>query len=218
MPTRRLHLGCGQVYLPGYENIDFPPEQHTVQASSVADTFVDLRTLRQPVGSVDEVRLHHVFEHFSRATAAALLLSWRSWLKTGGCVHIEVPDFDRTARSVLSPLSSHRTQQVGLRHIFGSHEAGWAVHQHGWSRKRLRDIARAFAFDVRRLDASSYKGTFNCTMVATRSDEEISEDAAVDRIATYLREFTLDDSVSERKLFEIWMDEARRQLAATWAS
>ena len=60
----KLHLGCGQQYFEGYRNIDFPLTQHTVQTKSVADEHADLTSLRYPAGSIDEIRLHHVFEHF----------------------------------------------------------------------------------------------------------------------------------------------------------
>lgn len=96
----KLHLGCGQRYFEGYVNIDYPLTEHSVQQTSVADELHNLFDLRYKKETIDEVRLHHVFEHFSRAQACAMLAAWNSWLKPGGIVHIEVPDFDRTARAV----------------------------------------------------------------------------------------------------------------------
>ena len=84
----KLHLGCGQRYFEGYVNIDYPQSEHTVQQKSVADQFANLMELRYRKGTIDEVRLHHVFEHFPRATACALLASWNSWLKIGGILRI----------------------------------------------------------------------------------------------------------------------------------
>ena len=81
--SKKLHLGCGQRYLEGYVNIDFPAAEHTVQEQSVADRHADLLCLSYPAGSIDEIRLHHVFEHFDRHTACALMASWQSWLKVG---------------------------------------------------------------------------------------------------------------------------------------
>lgn len=79
----RLHLGCGEQRLEGYVNIDYPPSEHTVQTKTGADIFADITTLNFPTHSVDEIRLHHVFEHFDRATALALLIKWHSCLKIG---------------------------------------------------------------------------------------------------------------------------------------
>ena len=94
----KLHLGCGQRYLQGYLNIDYPLSEHSIQQTSVADQFANLLELRCMPSTIEEVRLHHVFEHFTKAVACALLASWNSWLTHDGVVHIEVPDFEETAR------------------------------------------------------------------------------------------------------------------------
>jgi hypothetical protein len=80
----KLHLGCSQKYLESYTNIDFPLTEHSVQTKSIADEHHDILGLSYPVGSIDEVRLHHVFEHFDRPTACALIASWGTWLKEDG--------------------------------------------------------------------------------------------------------------------------------------
>lgn len=79
----KLHLGCGDNYLAGYLNIDLPPSRQTV-VKTKADLYADIRVLDYPEGSVDEIRSHHVFEHFSRQEALKLLANWRRWLKVGG--------------------------------------------------------------------------------------------------------------------------------------
>lgn len=66
----KLHLGCGEVYLDGYRNIDYPPSEHTVQTQTKVDEYADiLRELVYPRASIEEVRLHHVFEHFTHPGA-----------------------------------------------------------------------------------------------------------------------------------------------------
>ena len=106
----KLHLGCGQRYLDGYTNIDFPSTEHTVQTVSVADEFHNLFELLYKQKTIDEIRLHHVFEHFDRATACAFMVGWNSWLKIGGNLRIEVPDFeigfDRNFDQLIGYLSS----------------------------------------------------------------------------------------------------------------
>src|SRR5579859_5581695 len=84
----RLHLGCGERYLEGYVNVDFPPDTQALMDTSKADMHADLTKLEYEPDSVQEVRLHHVFEHFDRPTALRLLLDWYDWLIPGGLLTI----------------------------------------------------------------------------------------------------------------------------------
>ncbi|MDD2336791.1 MAG: methyltransferase domain-containing protein, partial [Geobacteraceae bacterium] len=123
----RLHLGCGQKYLQGYINIDFPSENHTTQSRQIADYCANILDLDFPPGSVDEIRCHHVLEHFERPVALSLLAQWQSWLKKEGTLVIETPDLEESARLLLSEQSTYQEKQVIIRHLFGSNEAHWAV-------------------------------------------------------------------------------------------
>ena len=213
----KLHLGCGQVYLEGYTNIDYPLSKHTVQAKSVADKLADLTTLRYPAGSIEEVRLHHVFEHFTRPAALALLGGWYSWLQPNGRLHIEVPDFDATARRVLSRFTSDHDRKVGLRHIFGSNEAPWATHYEGWSQKRLEEVFGLFGFAVESTEHTSYLATHNVTVIGSKSEKALSEKELAKRAKSYLQNFTVDQSEFENRLLSIWLDEFKQQLGKSIA-
>jgi len=59
----KLHLGYGSNYLDGYVNIDLPPQGQTVMCAR-ADVYTDIRTLTYPDNSIDEIRSHHLLEHF----------------------------------------------------------------------------------------------------------------------------------------------------------
>ena len=71
----KYHLGCGETYLDGYCNVDFPPENRTAQKQTRVDLEADL--LVMPYGPCEEIRSSHVFEHFNEA---ALLEWWRGQL------------------------------------------------------------------------------------------------------------------------------------------
>ena len=211
----KLHLGCGQVHLDGYVNIDYPPEEHTLMSRTRADVETDLLGLRYAPGEIDEVRLHHVFEHFRRPTAYALVASWASWLRPGGVLRIEVPDFDRTSRHVLSPLTSRRRKRVGLRHIFGSNEARWAVHYEGWSGRRLKEVLEDFGFTRPRVKRNRWKGTYNVDVTATNGPRRLSRREVDAAARSRLHDFLVDDS--ELPLLEVWMAEYGQQMDRSWA-
>jgi hypothetical protein len=214
----KLHLGCGQRYLEGYLNVDFPLSSHTVQTVNVADLHADLTALRYPSQSVEEIRLHHVFEHFPRPVACGLLACWFSWLSPGGVLHLEVPDFSRTARAMLNPLGSFKSRAVAERHLFGSHEATWAVHCEGYTPAMLKTMLREFGFAVATLSRNSWRGTFNIEVVCSRGKVSLSKGEFAQRAGSYLQNFLLDSGASEMRTHAVWMTSFSEQLEKGWAS
>jgi len=214
----KLHLGCGQVYLEGYINIDYPLSEHTVQEKSVADEFADLTKLTYKRKTVEEVRLHHVYEHFQRHIALALLASWHTWLKRGGVIHIEVPDFDESAKLVVDPSVPERDRKVALRHIFGSNEAPWATHYEGWSVERLHEVLALLGFKNIKTEQSAYMATRNVTVTAKKGFTELDKTKARKLAKKYLKNFTVNESDFEVSLLEIWLDEFDAQYHVNAAS
>jgi hypothetical protein len=212
----KLHLGCGQNYFQGYQNIDFPLSEHSVQTATVADLHADLLALSYRSGTVDEIRLHHVFEHFPRHTACALVASWQSWLKTGGRLRIEVPDLVRTGLAAINPFSSGARRAVAERHLFGSHEARWAAHHEGYSRARLCGLTRAYGFSVERIKRTTWRGTFNIDMCVTKR-RVLTRSECEAAAYQYLKQFLLDDTPSELRLLETWMKLYSQQVERSWA-
>lgn len=208
----KLHLGCGQRYLEGYLNMDFPPDKHTVQLTSVADQYVDLLSLCYERETVHEIRLHHVFEHFPRPVACGLLAAWHRWLIPGGILHLEVPDFKRTARVILNPLSSNREKAVAERHLYGSHEAPWAVHNEGYTPTMLQQLVTQFGFSVLKVRRSSWEGTFNFELLAEKDARPFCREECISLASGYLQNFLLDDSDSECRLLAVWLQKFNEQL------
>jgi hypothetical protein len=202
----KLHLGCGERYMEGYVNIDFPPEKHSVQKDSVADLNADLLTLRYPAESIDEVRLHHVFEHFPRPIACALLSVWHTWLRPGGILHLEVPDFSRNAAILLNPLSSLKSKAVAERHLYGSHEATWATHCEGYTPAMLKAFLTAFGFESLSVRKNCWRGTHNIVFTAYRGNEQYQLSEFLNRARKFLLLFLLDDSPGEQVLLDVWLE------------
>lgn len=147
----KLHLGCGEKYLEGYINIDYPPSEHTVMTVK-ADIYQDIRTLEYNDNSVDEIRNHHLFEHFPRAEALKLLADWRRWLKPGGKLLIETPDFEESARAYIWVPTRKRRMELG-RHIFGRlHEGQVSQVLQGYNDQNRRDYFKNLASFKRKFD------------------------------------------------------------------
>lgn len=208
----KLHLGCGQIYLKGYLNIDFPLSKHSIQNKSVADKHANILKLSYPKNSIEEIRLHHVFEHFTRPVACALITKWYIWLKPNGILHIEVPDFQRTARVVLNPFNTGRKKLLATRHLYGSHEADWAVHCEGYTPKSLSKLLKMYGFKINKIDKNSWKGTYNFEIVANKINDELNKKHFEKITRIYLKQFLVDESESELKLLSVWMNEYKKQI------
>ncbi len=212
----KLHLGCGERYLNGYINIDFPIKEHPIQDKSVADEHANILTLNYSPETIDEVRLHHVFEHFSRPIACALVVSWYSWLKPNGIIHIEVPDLFKMIILIVNPISSYKTKSKAIRHIFGSHEADWAIHFEGYTSKSLSKLLSMYGFKILKINRLHWKNTYNIEVIAQKNIEYQKNDFE-NLTKSYLSNFLIDNSDSELKLLETWICLYNRQLEIGWA-
>lgn len=210
----RLHLGCGERHIDGYINIDYPPSEHTVQTKSGSDVFADITTLNFPDQTADEIRLHHVFEHFDRPTALALLCRWHLWLKAGGSILIETPDFEASTALIESPQYSYKQKQGMLRHIFGSHEAEWAVHKDGWYKGKFLHVLSEFGFCDIQFEFTEWQMTRNITVRAKK--QRIINLPELQQIAkNLLRNCMIDGTVSEEKLWQVLCHKFEKLLIKT---
>lgn len=202
----KLHLGCGETYLPGYINIDFPPGKHTLQKQPKADLYEDIRQLSYPSESVEEIRLHHLFEHFDRPTALRLLIDWYDWLKKGGRLAIETPDFEKCVE-VFTRSGRIEDQLKALRHIFGSHEADWACHYDGWYRAKFELYLGLLGYKDLAFRYTEWQGMYNIIVEAQKSCP-FKTRGERRQVAEQLLRFSLvDHSESERRLLKVWMDQ-----------
>jgi hypothetical protein len=207
----RLHLGCGQSLMDGYVNIDHPADRHNVMQVR-PDHEADITALSFPDGSVDEVRLHHVFEHFNRVVALGMLIRWHGWLRMGGTLLIETPDFEATARAALQETGGRRVAL--LRHLEGDQAADWAYHVGQWYPERFARTLAAFGFgQVSTVTSSTEQWheppLYNVTATATKT-EELPRAELVARAEALLLESTV--AVAERPTWEVWRVQLRRFL------
>lgn len=85
----RIHLGAGPVNIQGWVNIDARAYEHThlVAKNFELAEFAD--------GTISEIYMCHVLEHFSFVEAEALLRNLKRKLRSGGVIRISVPCFDK---------------------------------------------------------------------------------------------------------------------------
>lgn len=202
----RLHLGCGENNIPGYINIDFKPDYHPLQTRQGADFFGDIQQLSFPQNSVTEIRSHHTFEHFNRQTALALLAAWYYWLEPEGIVVIETPDFERSIEQLCSTEFFHQEKQAIMRHIFGSHEASWAIHYDGWSASKFDYTLSYLGFSEITSEESQYLMLRNITVYGCKKNN-ISRESLREKCYELLKEYTINDTPSERALWSIWCND-----------
>ncbi|KAF0219372.1 MAG: type 11 [Geobacteraceae bacterium] len=201
----RLHLGCGEQYLDGYVNIDYPSSNHSVMQVK-ADRYADITTLSFPEGTVDEIRLHHVFEHFSRVTALALLIRWHEWLKVGGILHIETPDLEGSARIVVSN-APWGIKAATIRHLAGDHADAWAYHVDHWCPERFQHTLQQLGFQQVQLSSTNwphepYLANVTAVFVKARSmNREELVKAAEELLAESLV------SPLEQATYQVWKDQ-----------
>ena len=91
----RLHLGCGDVHLDGFVNMDS-------QDSDAVDIVGDMRDLsRYADGSVERIECYHAIEHLSEAEAYQAVKEWCRVLMPGATLIIESPNLRACARGIV---------------------------------------------------------------------------------------------------------------------
>lgn len=85
----KLHLGCGNIHLDGFTNIDI----RYLPAVDEVDNIKHLRRYKND--SVDLIYASHVLEHFSRWDYMVVLKRWCDILKPGGVLRLAIPDFEQ---------------------------------------------------------------------------------------------------------------------------
>lgn len=85
----RLHIGCGDRYIPGFTHIDVRKLPHIdyVTSADKLDMIGD--------STVDLIYCCHILEHFPRQQTNLALREWYRVLKPGGILRLAVPDFEK---------------------------------------------------------------------------------------------------------------------------
>lgn len=135
----KLEIGPGLLHHEGYISVD-------IEEKYLPDILGDFRDMN--FVDIDEIRAYHLLEHFSEKEAIDVLKQWRSWLKVGGVLNMEVPDFEGICKYFLNDVRCWGKKEQMIMHAYGSQEADWAFHKSGWYEDKLRATLHQVGFTV----------------------------------------------------------------------
>jgi SAM-dependent methyltransferase len=117
----------------------------------VVDAYAEATRLPYKPGTVDEIRSVQCLEHLPMAEGPRVLRYWYEVLKPGGVLHVDVPDFEETARQLLAQ-PDEASKDWYYRLVYGSQKNEFAYHKNGFSPARLEHLLREAGFrEVRHL-------------------------------------------------------------------
>jgi SAM-dependent methyltransferase len=136
----RLHLGCGNIRIPGFCNVD-------ILQTTAVDVVSDISKLENfSDNSIELIYACHVLEHFSHEEAVRVLRRWFQVLKPGGVLRVSVPDIDRIVKIYTDNWAHFQTPGnspwIGL--LYGGQGDPYDFHKTGfnfcWMKHLLDDI------------------------------------------------------------------------------
>lgn len=154
---KKLNIGCGNVPLPGYTNIDkyyYPGSEHAGMNKEDGETwnteypdslwlYGDAEELGIPSEEFDEVIIVHCLEHMSMNAGNNALKEAIRVLKKGGTLEIEVPDLTRScelfAQVHITPGGDNKLWFRVMGSLYGSqgNEGEGQYHLCGYSKEYL---------------------------------------------------------------------------------
>ncbi|RLA80157.1 MAG: methyltransferase [Epsilonproteobacteria bacterium] len=147
MKTKKLHLGCGSKYIPGFLHCDLANYEHIDYKQDMRDLsiFED--------NSIDLIYCCHALEYFDRHQVVLVLKEWFRVLKKGGILRLAVPDFEAIVKVYL------KYQDLDHQGILGPLYGKWQnsnseenlYHKTTWDLKSLTKVLKDLGFsDVQR--------------------------------------------------------------------
>ena len=133
----KLHLGCGNRHLPGWVHIDLVEYPHIDYQQRI-----DKLTMFED-NSVDEIYACHCLEHFKRHEVQDVLCEWSRVLKTGGGIHIAVPNF----QAIIEEYLSFQKLESVLGPLYGRQDYEYNIHYHTFDLRflqKLLDVSFAY--------------------------------------------------------------------------
>ena len=147
----KLHLGCGDVKIDGYINVDIRsyPIYRTKSPLSpdVIDDMTELRQFKKNTVSV--IYICHAFEHLTRFQYSSALKRWYQLLKKGGVLRISVPDMENLCKYYIETGDLNLIRGT----LYGGQDYKENFHHWGWDFNELsKDLEHAGFEEIKRYD------------------------------------------------------------------
>jgi len=122
----KLHLGCGDVYIPGWIHVDARKLPHV-------DRHDPLDALDIEDNSASYIYACHVLEHFPRARVTHVLREWHRVLEPNGILRVAVPDFGELVKLY------RQTGDIELIHgpLYGRQDYSKNIHYTAFDQRSL---------------------------------------------------------------------------------
>jgi predicted SAM-dependent methyltransferase len=127
----RVHLGAGPINLQGWINIDAREASHI---HLIANNF-ELAEFAD--GTLAEIYMCHVLEHFSFEQSEQLLRNFRRKLKPGGLLRISVPHFDHL---VTIYQANSNNLEIVKRALMGGQDYEYNFHKSIYNKALLSSL------------------------------------------------------------------------------
>ena len=93
--TKKLHLGCGKRFIPGFIHIDREPWDHLDYQRNIENLEIFENN------SIDMIYICHCFGAFDDDQAMKALKEWHRVLKPGKLLRLATPDFEAISLAYL---------------------------------------------------------------------------------------------------------------------
>jgi len=133
----KLHVGCGDVILPGWTNVDIDD----IPGINLQDDVKTLEKIND--NSCDIIYASHVLEHFGRNEFEPILKLWNKKLKNHGILRLAVPDFEKSIQWY------NKTKKIEdiLGLISGGQKTKFDYHKMIYDKKFLTNVLKICGFD-----------------------------------------------------------------------
>lgn len=139
----KLHLGCGNRYVPSFVHIDLNDHPHIDYMHDVSNLtmFGD--------NTVDLIYACHVLEHFKRYEIENVLGEWYRVLKNQGVLRLAVPDFE----AIVEVYHRYKDIEIIMGLLYGGQDDDYNFHHVVFDFKYLETKLKNIGFKVvRRYD------------------------------------------------------------------